>query len=138
MNKLSLLLVVPAVLTGAYAVAQTASHDSASNMSRSSATVAPDNTKSNKTDPSNRGVTADNQTNASGDIELTKRIRQSVMADSSLSTYAHNVKIVAVGGTVTLNGVVTSADEKTQIRKKAAAIAGKAHVVDELKVAPPK
>ena len=84
MNKLSLLLVVPAVLTGAYAVAQTASHDSASNMSRSSATVAPDNTKSNKTAPSNRGVTADNQTNASGDIELTKRIRQSVMAGGPL------------------------------------------------------
>jgi hyperosmotically inducible periplasmic protein len=137
MNKFSLLMVMPALLTGGVVTAQTASHDSASSMTPSAA-VAPDNTKSNKSDPSNRGMTADKQTNASADIDLTKRIRQSVMADSSLSTYAHNVKIVAVAGRVTLNGVVSSADEKMQIGKKATAIAGEGHVVDELKVAPKK
>ena len=60
------------------------------------------------------------------------------MADSTLSTYAHNVKIVAVNGTVTLNGVVRSAAEKTQIGKKATSIAGEGRVIDNLKLAPPK
>jgi osmotically-inducible protein OsmY len=35
-----------------------------------------------------------------------------------------------------LNGVVRSADEKSQIGAKAAAIAGKDHVVNDLKVQP--
>jgi hyperosmotically inducible protein len=138
MNKFSSLMVVPALLMGSTVTAQTASHDPASNMGTSSTTVAPDNTRSNKTDSSNRNVSADKQSNSATDLDLAKRIRQSVMADTSLSTYAHNVKIVAVDGTVTLNGVVTSADEKMQIGKKAAAIAGQQHVVDELKVAPTK
>jgi hyperosmotically inducible periplasmic protein len=137
MIKSSLTTLVPALLISVVAVAQTPSHDSSTNTT-SSAAVAPDNTKSNKTDPSNRAMTADKQANASADVDLTKRIRQSVMADSSLSTYGHNVKIVAVNGSVTLNGVVNTADEKTQIGKKAAAIAGEGHVANELKVTPPK
>ena len=64
-----------------------------------------------------------------------KRVRQSVVADKSLSTYGHNVKIVAVNGTVTLNGVVRNADEKAQIGKKATAMAGAGHVIDDLKLA---
>ena len=100
--------------------------------------VAPDNTKSNKVDPSDHQATSDTQKNDATDIDLVKRIRQSVMADSTLSTYGHNVKIVAVNGTVTLNGVVRSDAEKTQIDNKAVSIAGEGHVVDNLKLAPPK
>ena len=48
--------------------------------------VAPDNAKSNKVDASNATATADAQTNSAMDLDLTKRIRQSVMADKSLST----------------------------------------------------
>ena len=89
-------------------------------------------------DPSDRQATSDTQKNDATDIDLVKRIRQSVMADSTLSTYGHNVKIVAVNGTVTLNGVVRSDAEKTQIDEKAVSIAGEGHVVDNLKLAPPK
>ena len=53
----------------------------------------------------------------------------------SLSTYAHNIKIVSVNGTVTLNGVVRSEKEKNSIAMKAAAVAGKDRVVNELKIA---
>jgi len=67
---------------------------------------------------------------------LTKRIRQSVVADKSLSTYAHNIKIVTVNGSVTLNGVVRSEDEKGAIEAKAANIAGKNKVTSKLKIAP--
>jgi hypothetical protein len=60
--------------------------------------VAPDNSRTNKVDASNAAATADTQSNTAMDIDLTKRIRQSVMADKPLSTNAHNVKIVTNGG----------------------------------------
>jgi len=72
------------------------------------------------------------------DLDLTKRIRQSVMADKSLSTYAHNIKIVTVNRTVTLNGVVRSEDEKGAVEMKATNIAGKNKIAGNLKIAPSK
>lgn len=98
--------------------------------------VAPDNAKSNQVDASNAS-TADAQSNKATDLDITKRIRQSVMAEKSLSTYAHNVKIITVNGGVTLkNGVVRSQDEKNAIEIKAEAVAGKQQVTNELKIAP--
>ncbi len=99
-------------------------------------TVAPDNTKSNKQNPSNMNQTADNQTNNSADMDITRRIRRSVTSDQNLSTYGHNVKIVSANGTVTLNGVVRTDAEKAEIGMKAASVVGKDHVANEIKVAP--
>jgi hyperosmotically inducible protein len=133
MKKLTLagLVGIPAfLLIGVQGVAQTAPTAAATH------SVAPDNTKSNQVNPSDHDATADKQRNDATDLDLVKRIRKSVLADSNLSTYGHNVKIVAVNGTVTLNGVVRSAEEKAQISTKATTIAGEGHVVDDLKVAP--
>ncbi len=140
MTKLVLagVLALPALIIGTYGIAQTAPRDAGSMSNSTSDTVAPDNAKSNKVDPSNRGSTADQQKNDSADIDLAKRIRQSVVADKSLSTYGHNVKIVAANGMVTLNGVVSNSEEKMKIGQKALSIAGAGHVVDELKVVTPK
>jgi hyperosmotically inducible protein len=102
----------------------------------STGTVPADNTKSNKLDPSNTAATADAQKDNAGDRTITQRIRKSLVTDKSLSTYAHNVKIVSVNGTVTLNGVVRSEDEKSAIGMKAVSVAGPGHVVNDLKVAP--
>lgn len=96
----------------------------------------PDNSKSNKLDESNKETTAEDQSNSAGDIDVTKRIRRSLTSDKSLSTYAHNVKIVTVNGKVTLNGVVRSDEEKSAVEMKAAEVAGKGKVTNELKVAP--
>jgi hyperosmotically inducible periplasmic protein len=98
-------------------------------------TVTPDNAKTNKEVVAN-SPTADSQTNNAKDLDLTKRIRQSVMADKSLSTYAHNVKIVTRNGSVTLNGVVRSEDERSAIERMAADIAGQDKVSNAMKVAP--
>lgn len=103
-----------------------------------SPTVPADNSKNNKLDSSNLSATADAQKDNESDRTLTQQIRKSVMADKSLSIYAHNVKIVSVGGTVTLNGVVRSNEEKNVVELKAATLAGKGHVVNDLKVAPSK
>jgi hyperosmotically inducible periplasmic protein len=103
-------------------------------------TTAPDNSKANSDimNSTSQTSTADAQKNNSADIALTQQIRKSVMADKSLSTYAHNIKIVTVNGAVTLNGVVRDSHEKDMVEMKAQAIAGKDNVTDDLTVAPPK
>ena len=98
--------------------------------------VPADNTKSNSVDPSNRSGTADQQKNDSSDVNITQNIRKSLMADKSLSTYGHNVKVVTVNGQVTLNGVVHTDQERASIEAKAASVVGQSHVVNELKVSP--
>lgn len=86
--------------------------------------VKPDNTKVNKRDREPGAVTAGQQKLNPADRTLTKKIRQAVIADKSLSTYAHNIKIVSQDGTVTLKGPVHSEAEKTTIEAMAAEIAG--------------
>jgi hyperosmotically inducible periplasmic protein len=96
----------------------------------------PDNTKTNKQDRATEAVTADQQKMNQPDRKITQEIRKSLMADKSLSTYAHNVKIVTQNGTVTLKGPVRSEDEKKAIVAKAAEVAGAGKVTDELTVKP--
>jgi hyperosmotically inducible periplasmic protein len=101
-------------------------------------TPAPDNSKTNQRDRNKTSPTADQQKANASDTDVAKQIRSSIMKDKSLSTYAHNVKIIAQDGKVTLKGPVRSEDEKTNIASKAAAVAGDSNVTNELKVAPPK
>ena len=91
---------------------------------------AADNTKSND-NPSE--TTADRQSNAPSDRELTQSVQKAIMVDKALSTYAHNVKVVAQNGQVTLSGPVRSDDEKQAIVAKAAEVVGKDKVVDMLR-----
>jgi hyperosmotically inducible periplasmic protein len=95
----------------------------------------PDNTKVNQRDRSASEVTADQQKANATDRDLTKKIRRSVMADKSLSTYAHNIKIISQNGVVTLKGPVKSDDEKRAVVAKAVAVAGTADkVTDQISV----
>jgi hyperosmotically inducible protein len=97
---------------------------------------APDNTKVNARDRKPSQVTADQQKNNTTDLEITKAIRKVLMADKSLSTYAHNVKIVTRDGKVTLKGPVRSDNEKQIVQAKAAEVAGAANVTNQMSVAP--
>jgi len=98
----------------------------------------PDNTKVNTRDRAKGAVTADQQKENAGDRELTQKIRKSLMADKSLSTYAHNVKVVSQGGQVTLKGPVRTEDEKRNVEAKAVEVAGAGHVVNQISIAPAK
>lgn len=135
-NYAAVLTSMTFLLIAQNANAQSARHRTATDQDTATAT-SNDNTRRNK-DPSNSEMTADSQKNDSTDLNLAQQIRKTIMADKALSTYAHNVKVVALGGTVTLNGVVRTAEEKSKISAIAAHVAGKDHVVDELKVAPSK
>ncbi len=79
-------------------------------------------------------ATADQAKNNVSDRDLMQQIRKSVMDDKSLSTSAHNVKIVARNGKVTLRGSVPSEDEKKAIEQKATEVAGAGNVTDELTI----
>jgi hyperosmotically inducible protein len=97
-----------------------------------------DNTKMNKGDATSDATTADQQKMNAGDRAITQKIRAEIMKDKSLSTYAHNVKIITQDGKVTLKGPVRTSDEKATIEAKAAAIAGSDNVTSQIQIAPPK
>ena len=116
-------LILPAVLTAVGVVCY------------GQAQTQPDNTKVNQRDRSAAEVTADQQKSNAADMNMTKTIRRSIMADKSLSTYAHNIKVISQNGVVTLKGPVKSDAEKTAVVAKAVAVTGSAdHVTDQISV----
>jgi hyperosmotically inducible periplasmic protein len=97
-----------------------------------------DNTKVNQRDRNQAEPTADQQKENKSDRELARQIRRALVQDKALSTSAHNVKVIAQNGMVTLKGPVKSEDEKQAVESKAAQIAGTDKVTSEIQVAPPK
>src|SRR6185503_17870309 len=91
----------------------------------------PDNTKANKPDRAKGAVTADQQKENASDREITQKIRQAVLDDKRLSTYAHN-------GQVTLKGPVRSENEKKTIEARAIDVVGAGHVTNQITIAPSK
>ncbi|HTS61320.1 MAG TPA: BON domain-containing protein [Candidatus Acidoferrales bacterium] len=122
----------------AFAIAGALSINSAQLYAQDSTKPAPDNTKTNQRDRSQTEPTADQAKNNPSDRETMQKIRKAVVEDKSLSTYAHNVKIIAQNGKVTLKGPVRSEEEKQSIEQKAADVAGAGNVVNEITVKPEK
>ena len=100
--------------------------------------VAPqgDNTKVNQRDRNSNESTADQQKEKRSDRDITQQIRKAIVKDKSLSSYAHNVKVITQNGQVTLKGPVKTDDEKRSIEAKAAEVAGDNKVTSELNVKP--
>jgi osmotically-inducible protein OsmY len=96
--------------------------------------TAPDNSKMNQQDRQKSEPTADQQKNNQSDLEMAREIRRSLTKDKSLSTYAHNVKVIAQDGKITLKGPVQSDDEKSAVLAKAAQVAGQGNINDEITV----
>ena len=109
---------------------------SAAARAQDSAAPAADNTKVNQRDKNKAEPTADQQKENQPDRELARQIRRSIVQDKSLSSYAHNVKIIAQNGVVTLKGPVRSDEEKTAVEAKASEIAGADKVTSQLEVKP--
>jgi hyperosmotically inducible protein len=109
---------------------------SAAARAQDSAAPAADNTKVNQRDKNKAEPTADQQKENQPDRELARQIRRSIVQDKSLSSYAHNVKIIAQNGVVTLKGPVRSDQEKTAVEAKASEIAGADKVTSQLEVKP--
>lgn len=97
---------------------------------------APDNSKVNERDRQPSQVTADQQKNNRPDREITRLIRRALVADKTLSVYAHNIKVITQRGKVTLKGPVRTAEEKTIVEAKAAEVAGAENVTSQVSVTP--
>ena len=125
-NGIRTLLLISSLLGATRIVAQ--------DQSSTGAPAAADNTKVNQRDHNTTEPTADQQKENRSDRDITQQIRQSIMKDKSLSTYAHNVKIVTQNGQVTLKGPVRSDEEKRAIEAKAAEVAGESKVNSQLDI----
>jgi hyperosmotically inducible periplasmic protein len=93
-----------------------------------------DNTGKNVRDRDDKALTATDQGGSAADRDLTAAIRRAIVADDSLSTNAHNVKIVTVDGVVTLRGPVKSASEKAAVVARAEKAQGVKRVDNQLEV----
>jgi hyperosmotically inducible protein len=98
----------------------------------------PDNSAVNKRDRAKDAVTAGSQKNDKADLDTAKKIREAIKADKTLSTYAHNIKVIALDGSVTLKGPVRTEEEKATVEAKAKEIAGADKVTSEISVVPKK
>jgi hyperosmotically inducible protein len=70
---------------------------------QNTAPVQADNTARNASNPPVAQTPVDQAENLA-DLQISANIRKEILADDSLSSNAHNVKIITSGGTVTLRG----------------------------------
>ena len=96
--------------------------------------AAPDNTAVNVRDRQPVAPTAADQPNNKVDVQLAANVRQAIVNDRSLSMSAHNVKLVAASGVVTLRGPVATAQERTRVGELATRVAGVTRVDNQLDV----
>jgi hyperosmotically inducible protein len=115
--------------TGAYAQQSTPG---------SAATAMPaDNSGMNQRDAASQNMRPEDQPNDKTDIKLAAKVRRAIVNDKTLSTSAHNVKLIAANGVVSLRGPVASADEKAKIESDVSAIPGVSRVDNQLDVKTP-
>jgi len=93
-----------------------------------------DDTGRNVRDRQGGAVTPMQQGNGEQDLAITQHIRRAVVNDATLSTNAHNVKIVTQDGVVTLRGPVQTAQERQSVVTAAWSAPGVKGVQDQLEV----
>ena len=130
LSRVVLSLVVGATAAGSASIAYAAGADA--DPATEAGEYAPDNTGRNARDRDDRTLTSEDQSEKKADLVLSQKIRRAVVEDDTLSTSAHNIKIVAVDGVVTLRGPVKSAQERKAIGDKAVKIAGAGKVKNQL------
>jgi len=97
-----------------------------------------DDTGVNRLDLVANELTSEQQSPAKTDVQITRQIRQGIIADKKLSIYAHNVKIITGEGRVTLRGPVRSWAEESKVVKVAQSVAGPYRVIDKLQISQTK
>jgi len=100
-------------------------------------TPRPDNSAVNKRDQSENAVVPTDQGNNQKDLDISAEIRKRILRNDEMSIKGQNVKVITLGGKVTLRGPVASEAEKKTIEQIAQDVAGnKDNVTSELEVAP--
>ena len=133
LSSIVLSIAIGATAAGSAQLARAAGNDAdRSDRATEADEYAPDNTGRNVRDRDDRNPTSGDQSESTADRDLTQKIRRAVVDDDSLSTSAHNIKIITVDGVVTLRGPVKSAQERNSIGEKAVKIAGAGKVKNQL------
>jgi len=96
--------------------------------------TSPDNTTVNVRDRTSATVMPTDQPNNAADIKVAAAVRRSIASEDSLSMMAHNVKLVASAGVVTLRGPVENEAEKAKVEQLATAAPGVSSVRNELDI----
>ena len=125
------------ILTAAFAVGATGTGtlgNARDRPVRETASAPADNTKVNERDGNLDTNLPTDQPNNRADLELASAVRKAIEDDSSLSTLAHNVKLVASGGVVSLRGPVANPGEKARVHDIARRVAGVKRVDDQLDI----
>ncbi len=110
-------------------------HISQANTKNTTDEVRPDNSAVNADEANHAQMTAEQQGSSKSDTELARQIRKDIMSDKDLSLYAHNIKIIATNGVVTLKGPVRSETELRTVNRIAAGVAGSKNVKNEIQIA---
>lgn len=100
----------------------------------SDAGTQPDNSAVNVRERHDSDLSPTDQGNNKADLDTTANIRKEILAAKDFSVNAQNVKIITVGGRVTLRGPVKTAEEKRLIGDIADRIARSENVDNQLEV----
>lgn len=127
-------LAVTSLCVMALAVATGTSAQQASSSASSAPMAASTDTGVNQRDRSSQTMTPFDQPNDKADIKLAAAVRRAIVKDKSLSSSAHNLKLIAAKGVVTLRGPVKNADEKSRVESLVQGVAGVSSVDNQLDV----
>lgn len=94
----------------------------------------PDNSAANQRIIDANGLTAQNQSGLEKDIDVTTRIRQELVNDKTLSTYAKNVKIIVLKKGITIKGPVNTIAERDRIVNVANGVAPQMKIYNQMTV----
>ncbi len=108
----------------AFAVDTPPAASTAASAPQGQATPNVDNTNINGRDKSAATLTPQNQSNRAQDRQTLAAVRRAIVGDKSLSSMAHNVKIIVDGGAVTLRGPVKSEEEKAKVESLVKEVTG--------------
>ncbi len=134
MGKISLLLTCGAMALAGAACDKANGEQKPTDDSKPRSSFEADNTGRNVRERDTTELSPKDQSNDAVDLQITKDIRQRLMADDDLSMNAKNVKVITQEGVVTLKGAVKNDAERDNIVAKAKSIAAVQRVDDQLDV----
>lgn len=137
MRPIRTLILSSAACAFAFAACGSALAQQAIPATDSAVNAAADNTAVNARDRSSQALTPMDQPNNKVDIKLAADVRSAIVKDDALSTTAHNLKLVAANGVVTLRGPVADAQEKARVESLVQAVPGVTRVDNQLDVKTP-
>jgi osmotically-inducible protein OsmY len=72
---------------------------------------------------------------SSADVDLSRRVREAIIADDQIAAIAPAIEILVTGGEVTLRGTVQDEKARTALNRAAQQVVGLSNVINQLELA---